>query len=93
MFEELMKVDINKEFAETIFIAFLKDLYENLVLDDIESEKQHSKNTHHWQEKTDRSVLMTNVLGILRVFLTKEQLIEFLETTHSKYYGDKSGKN
>jgi hypothetical protein len=89
-----MKVDINKEFAETISIAFLKELYENLVLDEVDADKKKPTDIRlHWQEKSERSVLMINVLGVLRPFLTKDELVEFLDTTHSKYYGEKSGKN
>jgi hypothetical protein len=86
-----MKVKITKEFAEEVTIAYLKELYENLVVADVQDTQtpRGADLRSDWKEKVERSAFMAHILGILRELLIIDDFVEFLENTHLKHYGEK----
>lgn len=85
-----MKVKISKEFAEEVTIVYLKELYENLVVDQIKATSAPSSNQEfNRKDNAERSQWMSHTLGVLRGLLTGKELKDFLEEVHLKHYGEK----
>lgn len=85
-----MKVKISKEFAEEVTIVYLKELYENLVVDQVRASTSPSSNQEfNRKDNAERTQWMTHTLGVLRGLLTGTELKDFLEEVHLKHYGEK----
>lgn len=76
-----MKVDISPELGEKIAVAYLKELYVNLVADDTKDRSQTAYVDHVARMKD-----MSAVLHLLKQLLPEEEYKAFLKETHDRYY-------
>ena len=83
-----MKVNVPKEFAETIAIAYLKELYENVIEDTVKLEIISAEPVSVWTDRKERIQELSALITILSSFMTKEEFAAYQSEVHKKYYGN-----